>query len=627
MSGGRCQQVEWAEDDFILQAGVERLLTSEPCSGKIYLMFHGTDKKHLQSIRASGLHQSEDGMLGRGVYLSRDLAKASRYPLKLDVSERVVIMVQVKVGKVIRINHKGHPYQKSWYNLGYDTAWVPPYCGMVPSGLEENCVWDPNRIEIIDYIQPRLQQQPYASGCCDNMYRGRGQQVQWAENDFALPAGVQRLVTSAPCSGNAYIMYHGTNKKHLQSILASGLRQSEDGMLGRGVYLSRDLEKASRYPLELDESERVVIRVQVQVGKVIVINHQRHPKQKSWHSLGYDSAWVPPDCGMVQSGLEENCVWDPKQIKIIDYIQPATAYDNMYRGQQVQWAENDFALPAGVQRLVTSEPCSGNTYIMYHGTNKKHLQSILASGLRQSEGGMLGRGVYLSRDLEKASRYPLELDVSERVVIRVHVQVGKVIIINRQHHPHQKSWHNLGYDSAWVPPDCGMVRSGLEENCVWDPKQIKIIDYIQPRLQQQLYATPCSENTYIMYHGTNKKHLQSILASGLRQSEDGMLGRGVYLSRDLEKASRYPLKLDESERVVIRVHVQVGKVIIINCQHHPHQKSWHDLGYDSAWVPPDCGMVRSGLEENCVWDPKQIKIIDYIQPRLQQQPYASACGW
>ncbi|GAA6222120.1 uncharacterized protein LOC108888610 [Lates japonicus] len=90
-------------------------------------------------------------------------------------------------------------------------------------------------------------------------------------------------------------MYHGTTKKNAQSIKANGFKQSADGMLGRGVYLSRDLKKASRYPINHPESDRAVLKVKVDVGKVIAINRKGHPMQKSWHDKGYDTAWVPPD--------------------------------------------------------------------------------------------------------------------------------------------------------------------------------------------------------------------------------------------------------------------------------------------------------------------------------------------
>uniref|UniRef100_A0A3B4TQM9 PARP catalytic domain-containing protein n=1 Tax=Seriola dumerili TaxID=41447 RepID=A0A3B4TQM9_SERDU len=154
---------------------------------------------------------------------------------------------------------------------------------------------------------------------------------------------------------------------------------------------------------------------------------------------------------------------------------------------QFKWAEDDFDLPAGASLLgpTDPQPVNGKTYIMYHGTTRKNAELIKANGFARSAGGMLGPGVYLSRDLLKASRYPIDHPEHDKVVIRVTVNVGKVIVINRQYHPRQKNWHDCKYgevyDTAWVPPNCGMVKSGLEENCVWDPKRIKINNTIKPK--------------------------------------------------------------------------------------------------------------------------------------------------
>nr|AAP49829.1 interferon-inducible protein Gig2 [Carassius auratus]ACS87977.1 interferon inducible protein [Carassius auratus]AGG20155.1 GCHV-induced protein 2 [Ctenopharyngodon idella] len=147
----------WAEDD--LGPGAPPCLESylEPAEGKVYRMYHGTSREAAQQIKVCGFKQSSNGMLGPGVYLSRDLEKASRYPLELPESQRVVLRVRVDVGKVIKIDYQGHPRQKTWHYHGYDTAWCPPKCGMVPSGLEEDCVWDPKRITVIDEIFPKMQ--------------------------------------------------------------------------------------------------------------------------------------------------------------------------------------------------------------------------------------------------------------------------------------------------------------------------------------------------------------------------------------------------------------------------------------------------------------------------------------
>ncbi|KAL7844266.1 hypothetical protein SRHO_G00228050 [Serrasalmus rhombeus] len=144
----------WAEND--LGPGVPCLQSyTEPEDGKKYLMYHGTSRSAAQQIMAHGFKPSKDGMLGRGVYLSRDLNKASRYPLNLAEHERVVLRVWANVGRVKKIDRQGHPLQKTWHDHGYDTAWCPPGCGMVPSGLEEDCVWDPNCIQVIDAIYPK----------------------------------------------------------------------------------------------------------------------------------------------------------------------------------------------------------------------------------------------------------------------------------------------------------------------------------------------------------------------------------------------------------------------------------------------------------------------------------------
>ncbi|XP_044187303.1 grass carp reovirus (GCRV)-induced gene 2e [Thunnus albacares] len=592
---------QWAEDDFTLPEGVGRLGLSAPADGKKYVMYHGTTRANAQAILASGFCQSTGGMLGPGVYLSRDLEKASRYPIDHPEHDKVVIKVSVNVGKVIAINYQGHPRQKNWHDPRYgqvfDTAWVPPGCGMVKSGLEEDCVWDPNRIKILRTIKPRPVQLGY--GAWGYMYRSskvlksrnaissvldklqvliiynlpalRDQHktgdsntetnmYQWAEDDFTLPEGVGQLGLSAPADGKKYVMYHGTTRANAQAILASGFRQSKDGMLGPGVYLSRDLEKASRYPIGHPEHDRVVIKVSVNVGKVIRISYQGHLRQKTWHDPRYgevyDTAWVPPKCGMVPSGLEEDCVWDPNRITIISTIKPrlvqpgygAWGYinseTNMYQQTRFRWAEDDFTLPEGVGQLGLSAPVDGRKYVMYHGTTSASAQAILASGFRQSTGGMLGPGIYLSRDLEKASRYPIDHPEHDRVVIKVSVNVGRVIAINYQGHPRQKNWHDPRYgqvfDTAWVPPGCGMVKSGLEEDCVWDPNRIKILRTIKPRPVQPGY------------------------------------GAGGYM-------------------------------ITINKQGHERQRNRRDPRYgpvyDTAWVPPRCGMVKSGLEEDCVWDP------------------------
>lgn len=123
---------------------------------------------------------------------------------------------------------------------------------------------------------------------------------------------------------------------------------------------------------------------------------------------------------------------------------------------------------------------------------------------------------------------------------------------------------------------------------------------------------PKDEKVYTMYHGTYLKHVQRIITSGFQRSSDGMLGPGVYVSRNIDKAKCYPLNADKKEAVVLKLKVRVGKVKKIDVDNHPLQKSWHQNGYDSCWVPPNSGItaIKSGREEDCVWDPARIVVVD-----------------
>ncbi|GCC23168.1 hypothetical protein chiPu_0001561 [Chiloscyllium punctatum] len=121
-------------------------------------------------------------------------------------------------------------------------------------------------------------------------------------------------------NGRGYTMYHGTHKNNAASIIKSGFIPSKDGLLGAGVYVSRDVTKAKAYPKLTAASDKVVFKLKVRAGKVKKIDVDNHPLQKTWHQHGYDSAWVPPNCRMlsIPSGKEEDCIWDPKQITVVD---------------------------------------------------------------------------------------------------------------------------------------------------------------------------------------------------------------------------------------------------------------------------------------------------------------------
>eukprot|EP00397_Hematodinium_sp_SG-2012_P051920 GEMP01061120.1.p1 GENE.GEMP01061120.1~~GEMP01061120.1.p1 ORF type:complete len:192 (+),score=6.76 GEMP01061120.1:475-1050(+) len=125
---------------------VKQLAAHETSCGNLKIMFHGTSQANALSIEKTKLFTpSTGGMLGPGVYASTDIKKARSYG-------PVVFKLEVRLGKVKKIDRHGHPLQKNWQSNGYDTAWVPAKCGMVASGLTENCIKDPSRIRIIGRV-------------------------------------------------------------------------------------------------------------------------------------------------------------------------------------------------------------------------------------------------------------------------------------------------------------------------------------------------------------------------------------------------------------------------------------------------------------------------------------------
>lgn len=128
-----------------------------------------------------------------------------------------------------------------------------------------------------------------------------------------------------PHKQGIYTMYHGTSVANARLIIANGFKQSEDGLLGKGVYVTRDIIKACLYPKKSKYSDRVVLKLSVRLGRVKRICKDKDPMQTTW-SHRYHSAWVPPDCGMkaVPSGLQENCVFDPNRVKVVGIARAPT---------------------------------------------------------------------------------------------------------------------------------------------------------------------------------------------------------------------------------------------------------------------------------------------------------------
>jgi hypothetical protein len=146
------------------------------------------------------------------------------------------------------------------------------------------------------------------------------------------------------------------------------------------------------------------------------------------------------------------------------------------------------------------EPTQGSSFIMYHGTSKQNACSIRACGFKPSKDGTLGGGVYVSRDFNKAVAYA-KRHGDDGEVLLVLVNVGRVCKIDNNHIHLCKSWRNMGYDTAWVPPKTSRWHCQLEEDCIGDPKNVVVLGTADSQPPAGMIASV--ENSALQASGTS----------------------------------------------------------------------------------------------------------------------------
>ena len=130
---------------------------------------------------------------------------------------------------------------------------------------------------------------------------------------------IVRLLTSV--SGGVanrmrIIIYHGTDRSSAERIQHDGFHPSKDGMLGPGVYCSRDPNKANHHGPGKHGANGVILRLIVSVGKVHAIR-DTSKRNSSWqHQTNADNAWVIPG---VQPSGEEDCVKNSSQVQVLGF--------------------------------------------------------------------------------------------------------------------------------------------------------------------------------------------------------------------------------------------------------------------------------------------------------------------
>ena len=117
-------------------------------------------------------------------------------------------------------------------------------------------------------------------------------------------------------------------------------------------------------------------------------------------------------------------------------------------------------------------------FSFYHATTLESALQIQEAGFRvptgpseQKAGALLGSGVYCTVTLQKAMKY---CDGPHGgIIFELAVDLGKCKTLG-ENDPMMTTWQQHGYDSAWAPTGAGGRGAGLEENCIKDPKRIKI---------------------------------------------------------------------------------------------------------------------------------------------------------
>jgi len=127
----------------------------------------------------------------------------------------------------------------------------------------------------------------------------------------------------------------------------------------------------------------------------------------------------------------------------------------------------------------TVSPTTIRPEIFYHGTSVNAALQIQARGFDitcsgSGAGNLLGKGIYCTTVLEKATEYAkTKLGCGVVMVLRCHLGRCKTLAAND---PMMKSWQTHGYDSAWCP--MGANQHMLSENCVKDPANITVLGVI-----------------------------------------------------------------------------------------------------------------------------------------------------
>lgn len=312
---------------------------------EVYIMYHGTASNNVKSILQNGFRVSSGGMLGPGVYASRDMAKTHAYG---DTTLKLIVYI----GKVQKVNTTQGPETTAW-QTDYDTAWVPR--GIVNSGRQENCVKDPRRIEILgvcrgfellsadvqimtrDYssktnssttqydraerhllqsllakfkldnetpLKPVARNFGAGSGANANPPQKRGQRGNRSVFQKRTGSGFDQRV---------FVMYTGTSVANAKAYAENGPQTTDlPAVLGEGIYVTRKIDEAKK-------QGRVTLKLLAYPGFARGVKSVDDPKKTKWHE-DFTSAWIgAANIGIVAGSFSDeiNCIASKQHVRVL----------------------------------------------------------------------------------------------------------------------------------------------------------------------------------------------------------------------------------------------------------------------------------------------------------------------
>jgi len=140
---------------------------------------------------------------------------------------------------------------------------------------------------------------------------------------------------------------------------------------------------------------------------------------------------------------------------------------------------DDSCFDTAIPRRVTTK----KVITMFHGTSRAAWDGIQRDGFRRAgdDGSGLGRGVYLSYNINKTNFYRHSCDNNHNkyncgcdggVVIKCTVDIGRQFTLGDRNDPMRTAWQEHGYDSAFAGEG---VIGKRPEFCIADPGRITIV--------------------------------------------------------------------------------------------------------------------------------------------------------